>query len=447
MKRCSLPHGLRLCTLLVLSMALGCEGPAGQSGLVRMDSEAPGDNCATGGTAVHAGVDADGDGALSDEEIGDTQYVCNGAAGSDGTNGNDGANGNDGTDGTDGNDGADGTDGAEALVSVADEAPGEACPAGGVAVRAGVDADGDGALSEAEAGEPTYVCNGTEPQCTGVEPLVVNSVELEQPSDPELPPVHVSGETYNVRLSVSGGRDPLSFDYLGTGATLGEGVAVDGEAGSYDFAFTPSWAILARQNAIVINDGCSVAVATFEVGLVLPNPSITVTMTPPALDWGGGTTEVCWSARDLLVCTVEVPSISLFYPAGAEGCVSVDVTEQTIGTVSCGNLDWQETTEFTIEVGPAITGFRVVEPADSLPTGGGDVVLAWDAYFVSACTLSVWASSAAEPVLSTVPTSSAGYTVAITEENTFELSCTGVDDVGAPLEVSSSPVSVFVEVP
>ena len=41
------------------------------------------------------------------------------------------------------------------------------------------------------------------------------------------------------------------------------------------------------------------------------------------------------------------------------------------------------------------------------------------------------------PVLTDVPTTSAGYTVAITANTDFELSCTGVDDVGDPLEVSA----------
>lgn len=73
---------------LVASPILGCggetgqEGPAGEPGadgtstLVDTEEIDPGDECDTGGLAIHTGVDEDGDGRLSDDEITDVEYLC-----------------------------------------------------------------------------------------------------------------------------------------------------------------------------------------------------------------------------------------------------------------------------------------------------------------------------------------------------------------------------------
>ncbi|XXX78003.1 hypothetical protein WMF30_04420 [Sorangium sp. So ce134] len=47
--------------------------------LVRIDEEPAGPGCLGGGAAVHSGVDDDRDGALDEEEIDDTEYVCDGS--------------------------------------------------------------------------------------------------------------------------------------------------------------------------------------------------------------------------------------------------------------------------------------------------------------------------------------------------------------------------------
>ena len=46
------------------------------SPLVRIEDEAPGDNCETGGSVVHVGSDLDGDGELDQGEVTSTDYVC-----------------------------------------------------------------------------------------------------------------------------------------------------------------------------------------------------------------------------------------------------------------------------------------------------------------------------------------------------------------------------------
>lgn len=59
-----------------------CNGADGSTVLVSTSPEDPGANCAAGGTAVHSGIDQDGDGVLDSSEIDNTVYVCNGAGGS-----------------------------------------------------------------------------------------------------------------------------------------------------------------------------------------------------------------------------------------------------------------------------------------------------------------------------------------------------------------------------
>jgi len=65
----------------------GPQGPStgtpGLNALVLSSPEAAGAHCATGGVRLQSGLDADGDGTLSSEEIDEslTRYVCNGAQG------------------------------------------------------------------------------------------------------------------------------------------------------------------------------------------------------------------------------------------------------------------------------------------------------------------------------------------------------------------------------
>jgi len=56
--------------------------------------------------------------------------------------------------------GSNGTTGQSSLVRLDPEPPGANCPAGGVAVRAGLDANGNGALDAGEVSSTSYACNG-----------------------------------------------------------------------------------------------------------------------------------------------------------------------------------------------------------------------------------------------------------------------------------------------
>lgn len=56
----------------------GEPGPSGESSLVNVTPEAPGPNCAQGGTRIDVGIDLNGNGVLDPNEITSTSYVCNG---------------------------------------------------------------------------------------------------------------------------------------------------------------------------------------------------------------------------------------------------------------------------------------------------------------------------------------------------------------------------------
>ncbi len=77
----------------------GQDGDDGRGAVARVTAEPAGKNCPTGGQKIEVGVDdgaSAGDGVLDDDEVDQTQYVCNGAAGAKGADGAAGAAGADG---------------------------------------------------------------------------------------------------------------------------------------------------------------------------------------------------------------------------------------------------------------------------------------------------------------------------------------------------------------
>ncbi|MET0350142.1 MAG: hypothetical protein ABW067_10175, partial [Rhizobacter sp.] len=64
-----------------------CNGNTPVRALTATAVEASGANCATGGTRITAGADANGNGTLDAAEISSTAYVCHGATGATGASG------------------------------------------------------------------------------------------------------------------------------------------------------------------------------------------------------------------------------------------------------------------------------------------------------------------------------------------------------------------------
>jgi len=171
----------------------GAPGTDGLNALVNVAEEPAGDQCDAGGVRIDIGMDDNANGELDDDEVGNTRYLCNGVAGTDGKSGADGQDGSscsvedngDGTstiacdngttttviDGADGQDGSPGVDGLNTLVEVTDEPVGANCSNGGKKSLVGLDADGDGVLGSDEANNDatTYLCTPRPqaPSCGG----------------------------------------------------------------------------------------------------------------------------------------------------------------------------------------------------------------------------------------------------------------------------------------
>ncbi|MBU1537941.1 VCBS repeat-containing protein [Myxococcota bacterium] len=130
-----------LCVFVcVLFTATGCSGEDGKAGsdganglpsLLTSTNEPPGANCPAGGYRVDSGVDDDGDGVLSTDEIDSTIYICHG------------------------------TDGLTSLVTMTSEPAGANCAEGGQKVEVGLDDDGNGSLDSSEVESTAYMCQGS----------------------------------------------------------------------------------------------------------------------------------------------------------------------------------------------------------------------------------------------------------------------------------------------
>lgn len=118
------------------------DGVHGKPALARISEEAPGERCAFGGANVYAGIDANDDGVLQDDEVASVQTLCTGEALT-----------------------------GVAMVRMDPEPFGTNCPVGGTAVMSGVDTNDDGILEDGEVLQTAYVCNGP--------PVVVENGVLE----------------------------------------------------------------------------------------------------------------------------------------------------------------------------------------------------------------------------------------------------------------------------
>lgn len=108
----------------------GADGPAGATALTATSAEAPGANCANGGTRIDVGIDTNANGKLDTGEVTGTSYVCNG-------------------------------EGETSLVRTRTEPAGANCAFGGTRIESGIDTNNDGTLGDTEvnASATSFVCN------------------------------------------------------------------------------------------------------------------------------------------------------------------------------------------------------------------------------------------------------------------------------------------------
>lgn len=167
--------------------ATGGPGEPGEDGLRSLlvqATEAPGANCTFGGERIDAGFDDNGDGQLDADEIDATTYVCNGAPGVDArqiltrtsTDTGDQCSElggqrvqsglDDNGDGVLSADEVDvdqflcgGENSQRNLVVIDEEPPGSRCSAGGQRIRTGLDRNNDGLLQEIEVDDEEIFCS------------------------------------------------------------------------------------------------------------------------------------------------------------------------------------------------------------------------------------------------------------------------------------------------
>lgn len=111
----------------------GNNGTDGKNASVRLVPEPPGTRCPQGGTAILTGLDDNADGALSDDEVKQTSYVCSGGGGQTGS---------------------------MSLVKLMPESAGAQCASGGTAILSGLDTNADGIQGDTEVSSTQYLCNG-----------------------------------------------------------------------------------------------------------------------------------------------------------------------------------------------------------------------------------------------------------------------------------------------
>jgi hypothetical protein len=121
---------LQFIIVLLVVSCVGPEGkvgPTGKNSLILITEEITGSNCSNGGQKIQTGIDLDGNGQLSPDEVSTTKYVCNGKNG---------------------------------LINVVSEKSGINCSMGGLKIETGIDNNGNGFLELSEITQTKYVCNG-----------------------------------------------------------------------------------------------------------------------------------------------------------------------------------------------------------------------------------------------------------------------------------------------
>ena len=149
-----------LCTIFIVLLVISCsgegepgpQGPGGSSSLIEIQNEEPGVTCESGGILVSWGMDIDGDGVLSEDEITGEKYVCNGVS-------------------------VDGLNGHNSLAEVSEEPEGANCPQGGQRLDTGIDKNGDNELQPDEIDATSYICDGV--STNGKTSLIIQTEEPE----------------------------------------------------------------------------------------------------------------------------------------------------------------------------------------------------------------------------------------------------------------------------
>ncbi|HEC20191.1 MAG TPA: hypothetical protein ENI97_12725 [Gammaproteobacteria bacterium] len=188
----------------------------------------PGDpDCAYGGVLVETGIDENGNGVLDADEVDESEKVCNGAPG------------------------ANGSDGLSVLININTEPAGANCPQGGVRIDTGIDDNGNGVLEPGEIDQTGFACNGTDGAVGWQIPTVIDRLDSSVSTSGVDIAMDASGNAIAVWAQNTGSHVAiLSSRYL-AGVGWGEPEAID-EVGSTEESALPQIAMDAEGNALAV---------------------------------------------------------------------------------------------------------------------------------------------------------------------------------------------------
>ena len=299
-----------LTALAVLAALAGCGGNGGggapdaaaftaaRFAVTKVSLEAPGANCASGGSRIESGIDANNNAVLDTAEVSGVQYACHGAPGSAGSAGATGAGGGSGSAGT------------TSLVRVDAEPAGAHCAAGGAKISAGIDTSGNGVLDAGEVGSTSYVCAGSD-GTNGVNGS--NGANGSNGSNGLASLTAIVSEPIGANCSYGGKKVTSGLD------ANANNVLDAGEVSATDYLCngTPSaglnWVnVTGTSQAMVANAGYLANHASAQVTLTLPaSPSLGEAVSVTGVGFGG------WKIAQNAGQSISARSLSNDLPAGA----------------------------------------------------------------------------------------------------------------------------------
>ena len=401
---------LRYSASLIGALALlftGCSDPEIEQAEALVDSTtiSPGEECEFGGEKVEAGLDLDGDGVLSEDEVTFTDVICFEAG--------------------------DDPETPEALNRISEIEPGEECEAGGWVLEYGVDASGDGELGDDEIDNTEILCREPGLACDDRDEL-----ELEFELESNDLDAYFIGESYALTVEFNQEIEAENFSWRSLEESVGN-IEMDGELDGefWRGTWAPHQDYPGGQHLhLVMTDDCSLTALSY----LLPQareeaPAVHIWADADHLEASGESTEVCWTSAFVDECNLSTYDEDLTFneelDVELEGCRDFTVDNELTISIECfdtteGGMDFRSV---TVLAGPQIhrfsntaTGFN--PPSSTTLTEPGEVELFWETTLVESCEL----DNEIESV--DVPTEQMGegYPLMVDETATLTLSCEGL---------------------
>ncbi len=304
--------------------------------------------CPHGGFEIETGIDENGNGLLDDEEVDKTAKVCNGAPGEDGL---------------------------MALVAMEDEPAGANCPAGGLRIRSGHDANRNGVLDGDEVAVTDYLCNGQNGPAGPAGPAGADG----RNSLVTMTPEPAGSNCASGGLRIESGLDTNGNGNLDTGEITQTGYICNGSDGSMVGWSNSTPLQVSSRNAsevdlAMFDDGAAIAVWTEEYAAPDTGSRILSSIFDPKEgtwnlpDWISGSTSTYVSQPRINM----IPSV---YPRSPYNAVAIwreRVTSTEYSVQVSSILDWSLGWGGT---GNLVTAFYVSDPEIATDDSGNSIAI------------------------------------------------------------------------